>query len=298
MTTNTDFSGTNSISLSLENLTLQYNNLINNYEQAIADYNNLLKNNVTPSSTLTAINGKSFLGTGPITDSSNNNINKSNLKNCISACQSSTTCTGATFNSTTQMCSLRTGEGKMTPSNKYTYAIVPQQLILLSNIDNINNQLINLNTQMLQIAQNGQPIFNSQNNTIYSNSQQLVKNFNNLNKERQNIEKLVKQFEDLDKEQANGDIRLNQNYYSFLLLICITVVIIIALFKLPSWLSNGIHINITSVMPHEQKIYYIITTIIILLIAGYYISKKIFLTNINSGTYYVSNIGSSIITSF
>jgi len=298
MTTNTDFSGTNSISLSLENLKLQYNNLINNYEQAIADYNNLLKNNVTPSSTLTAINGKSFLGTGPITDSSNNNINKSNLKNCISACQSSTTCTGATFNSTTQMCSLRTGEGKMTPSNKYTYAIVPQQLILLSNIDNINNQLINLNTQMLQIAQNGQPIFNSQNNTIYSNSQQLVKNFNNLNKERQNIEKLVKQFEDLDKEQANGDIRLNQNYYSFLLLICITVVIIIALFKLPSWLSNGIHINITSVMPHEQKIYYIITTIIILLIAGYYISKKIFLTNINSGTYYVSNIGSSIITSF
>jgi hypothetical protein len=224
----TQNNATNSIILDLENLSVQYSNLLIQYEQAVADYNNVLtqksEGTVLP---MMSIKGQAFWGTAGISSS-----NVSKMANCKALCASNKSCSGATYDTKTNLCSIRTGDGGLVNSSKNTYALISQEKYLMMNIKNINSQLININTQILNTINNGKPVFETEYKLRSEKAQALINNYISLLQQKEKIYEIIEEQNTLDQSQIEGNIHINQNYYSFLFLLVLSIIFIIALYFL------------------------------------------------------------------
>lgn len=265
-----------SVILNLEILSTQYNNLLIQYKQAVADYINFLNHTNISDKTLTNISGQAFWGTGQAgTQAAYTNI--TNVNQCAALCLKTSKCTGATFNPTNYgkpMCWLRTGDGDTIPSKPNDYAIIPQAKMMLSNIKNINNKLTSVNNQILDKIKNSNSLYSEQYNERSQKASILLDNYKNLNKERVKIEKMINDYEDLDAEQIQGSLKVNSNYYSFLLLFALSIAILLLLYKFPNTSSNNSQSNGYFQRGGDgvlgQNFYYILLCIILLAIFIYY----------------------------
>ena len=166
-----------------------------------------------------------FLGTGTISQNQASNINA-----CIASCSAISNCSGATYNSQQQLCTLNSGEGNVIRStNASNYSIVPENLKYLSLIKNLNQELISVNNQIKQYINQGTPIFNSDTQQLQGKSANLNDRNNVLLKDRAKIEQLMKEFELLNVEQNNSDIFTSASYTIFIFLFIIAVIVIIIL---------------------------------------------------------------------
>ena len=148
----------NSIILNLETLRTTYKNLLIEYQQAVANYVNYLKQNPSNNTnSMVTINGKQFLGGSALSQN-----NSATLNDCIASCSSNPQCSGATYNPTNYkqpMCFLRTGDGNLVKGLSSDTAIVPKGKQLLSIVQNINQQLNETNAKIQALAKQAQPTY-------------------------------------------------------------------------------------------------------------------------------------------
>jgi hypothetical protein len=226
---------------------------------------------------LTAIKGEAFWGTGQVgSQSPYTNIT---IEECKALCSSTNGCSGATYNPTAHgqpMCWLRSGDATPIPALDSDYAILPEGKELLMNMENINQQLIDTNNQILKLVGNGGDIYNAQSSARKSNAEELIKNYLQLTVERDKIIKMVNQYQSLDQEQLQGNIKINQHYYSYLLLLALAIAVIFILYK-----SSGGTISVSPeqiikpVQALGSNIYYIIFGIILTILLFIYFSNII-----------------------
>lgn len=220
----------NSIILNLETLRTNYKNLLIQYQQAVANYVNYIKQDPSSNNMVekyVTINGKQFLGSSTLSQN-----NSATLNDCIASCSSNPKCSGATYNQTNYkqpMCFLRTGDGNLVNGLSSDIAIVPKGKQLLSIVQNINNQLNETNTQILDLAEQAKPTYNELNIEKESENETLIKQYAQLHAERVKIDKMMSEYETLDQSQSEGTIETNKNYYVYILL-CIIAILIIFLF--------------------------------------------------------------------
>jgi hypothetical protein len=99
MSTINDYTESNSIILDLETLRVNYNNLLNQYRQAVTNYVTYLNLDISNSTynsspkPLEIVNGYVYSGTSTIRQ-----INGSTVQECKASCSATSGCTGATFN--------------------------------------------------------------------------------------------------------------------------------------------------------------------------------------------------------
>jgi hypothetical protein len=176
---------------------------------------------------LTTMPGKQFLGTSALSQN-----NSATLNDCIASCASNPMCSGATYNETNYkqpMCFLRTGDGNLVDGLSSDVAIVPQGKQLLSIVQNINNQLNETNTQIVSLTEEANPTYNELNSEKETENEVLVKQYAQLNVERVKIDKMMKEYESLDQSQSEGTLDTNKNYYVYILL-CIIAILMVFLF--------------------------------------------------------------------
>jgi hypothetical protein len=240
-----EFKESNSNVLDLESLTKEYSNLLISYKQAVTDYVNYLKqesNQIDSSNSNTnnsnnnqqnmvTINGSTYWGTSSVGEN-----NSTTVQQCQASCAKTTGCTGATFNKSNTTsgttCWLRGGDGNLSTGTTNDTAIVQTGKQLLSMIKNINSQLKTTNKKIQDKIALMKPGYNQQLTDSKQNTQELIKQFNMLSEDRNKVQKMLEEYETLDQQQEGGNIRINQNYYSFLLLIGITIIIIIMIISL------------------------------------------------------------------
>ena len=223
-----EYQESNSIVLDLESLSAQYRNYLIEYQQAVANYVNFLKQPPSNSSMSTA-NGSSYWGTSSVGE----NVSQT-LQQCEASCANTAGCTGATFNPPNNgqvNCFLRGGSGNLSPGTNNDYAIVPTATMLLFIVQNLNQQLTDVNSQIQQKTTAGQPLFNEQSEQRGAQTFELIGQFIQLNEEREKINQMLDEYQTLDQQQTQGDVMINQNYYSFLLLLGLAIVILIILYK-------------------------------------------------------------------
>ena len=214
-----------SIVLDLENLSAQYSNLLIEYEQAVANYSALIQQKISGTAQpLMTIQNNAFWGTGSISS----NVIPS-APQCKALCSTTNGCSGATYNPTNKICSLRNGEGSLVPDNN-SYAFISEETYLLLNIKSINNQLIEINQQILNKTQEGEPDLNGEYAERLVKGQELLQNYIMLNRERERINEIVQSYETLDYQETEGNIKINQNYYSFMLLIILSIALVVILY--------------------------------------------------------------------
>jgi len=107
-----------------------------------------------------------------------------------------------------------------------------------------------------------------------------------LNQEKERIDMIVQSYENLNKEEVEGNITINQNYYSFILLIilAIALIVILYLFSGSSSTSSTTTVNpIPAINPYQPNVqaggqlgisaYFIVFAIILIVLVIKYFSN-------------------------
>ena len=275
----------NSITMDLENLQQKYSDLLIKYKAAVSEYilflNNESKKSRQDQPELVSIQGQAYIGT----DSAGQSSAKT-LQDCIASCSSNSKCTGATFIS--NKCDIRTGDSEITPSTNDSYAIIPKSKQLLLNMENINQQLLIINKEINDKIQIYQPQYYENNKMGKQKTQELLAHYENLSKERETILKMLNQYEILDRTEEQNQIKINQNYYTYILLTILAIAIIYLLYKasfinMPSTVQYGGDLGIGT--------YYIIFIIILIIISlNFYFRYFYKFSYIHLLYHYLSNI--------
>jgi hypothetical protein len=235
-----------SLVLDLETLNVQYSNLLTQYEQAVANYTNLIQqqsaSNTSPP--LMTIPNNAFWGTADI---SSNII--PTVYQCKALCATTSGCSGATYNTTTQTCSLRSGEGSLVPSASNLVALIPEETYLLLNMQSINAQLIQINQEILNKTTAGETVFDSEYTERQTQAEELLKNYIMLTAEKNKINGMINDFENLNQEEIDGNITISKNYYSFVLLLILSIALIVLLFMFSGSSSTNANANSSMALP-------------------------------------------------
>jgi len=225
--------------LNLETLYAQYDNLLIQYKQAVADYITHLNSNPSSQTAFTHIRGQAYWGTGQAGTQAAYNV--PDVNSCSALCSRTTGCTGATFNPkayANPMCQLRTGDSNPVVSSASDYAIIPREKEVLFNMKYINEQLTHVNQLIMSKINDNIPAHENQIVQRSQKNSELLANFKKLTDERKKINNMVNEYDGLDSAQNEGDLRANQNYYHFLLLVVIAIFFIILFFRFATYLPS------------------------------------------------------------
>ena len=227
---------------------------------------------------MTKMQGKVFWGSGQA--GSQSVYTGGTVEQCQALCSSTANCSGATYNPTAHgqpMCFLRTGDGQVVPALDSDVAIIPEGQKYLLIIEAINNKLISTNQQIQNIINQSQPVYDSMKTERQQQNKELIQNYAKLVAEREKIAETLKSYEDLDKSEQQGQMRVTQKQYSYILLSIIAIGVIFILYKFSGILTSQpqgdsqIYNQTGGEIP--QSTYYVLLIIIILIILFNYYSN-------------------------
>jgi len=216
----------NSKLIALQALEGQYRNKLTEYESGYATYISALQSQNSGSSSYVVLPGQTYMGTGSISETINSSVSM-----CEASCSANALCTGASFNSTSKVCKLRSGNSLLTPGATSDNAIITNVRQQLINLETINAQLIELNNQMTTIYSQIQPNVTSQNASLSTNDATLTSQYTELMKEKLKIVKLIDEYKDIYSEYSEKSISTDQQNSSYYLWLIITIVSVILLIK-------------------------------------------------------------------
>jgi hypothetical protein len=264
----------NSIVLDLETLTKKYQTLLIEYQQAALNYINYVNEQAVDNSStrsMMTIQGSAYWGTNGISQNISNSLSE-----CKASCINTDGCTGATYNSTDYeqpMCWLRSGISKIAVGKDGDYAIVNKAQNLLSIVQDINEQLTDINEQILSKKKEGQPLYDSNLQESQVQNSDLIDKYNILIADRTKIAQLMNEYQTLDEQQNEGNVKISQNYYSYVLLF---VFAIISIYFLVKYSSNQNLVRITSQTSgvSSSNPYYVVFGIIIIILIIHFLVNR------------------------
>jgi len=225
---NTQFNNNNTSSIiHLEYLNKKYKTLLYEYRKANLEYANFIQTNGYSSNQMSYKKGLAYWGTSKLSVE-----NGSTLQNCEASCSSNSQCSGATFNSVNNLCSLRIGESELSSAPQTDYAIIPKEKELLLHIESINKELTNVNIKLQELTKSERKMYNKQIHQRYEKNNTLQTEYAQLLNERTNFKAIINEFEQLDTEQNEDGLYASQNYYFSILLGFIVVLVIFILIRL------------------------------------------------------------------
>lgn len=226
----------------MDMLSSKFNSLLTQYQDTYQEFLNSIN---TDNNTFTTVPNSAFVG-----QSNLNTIQGSSVNNCLTSCTSDSSCSGATFDSNLNTCTVSSGTGKIINSTNQT-AIVKQALYYSNQLKQLNSELLSLNNSMMQTANTSA---NSYTQTQQMNSQKaeiLNKNYNTLEQERGQIEEIIRQYETLNSAYENGNINVTSNYYVYMFYLVIAVFLVFMLLKTSvsgTQVGGGSHMKVSPLL--------------------------------------------------
>ena len=175
---------------------------------------------------MTSIKGTAFWGTSTLSQSKVSTVGQ-----CQALCSKTSGCSGATYNQTTTLCSLRKGDANIVTGSPTDYSIVPKAKSLLKIVESINDKLTQVNQKIQTLSKTAEKEYNSQYVKRTKGNTDLINQYKNLVVERNKIKNMLDEYQTLDEQQQEGNIQISQNYYSFILLMILAVLVVFLLYK-------------------------------------------------------------------
>lgn len=218
--------------LQLQSLETEFDLVMTQYKQAYLDFINSVQtingNNYGNNRQFTSLQGRRFWGTAGIKDVTVNSEDE-----CSAMCAQDAKCTGATFNSSTGYCWLRSGNGSVTVStNNNEFALMPSVSQNTNNLQMLNDKLINLNLQIMDTLNEIEPVAFDETERKNEKKAFMETTNGNLLSEREKIEKLLDQYNDLTQQYNVNSIYVRQTNAMYMLWSFISISLIIIIIKL------------------------------------------------------------------
>jgi hypothetical protein len=209
--------------MSFETISNEYNSILTQYQET---YQNYISSLDTSNNSLFIIPNSSIDGQTAISSTQ-----ETSSDTCSSTCSATSSCTGAVFNATNNNCILGSG-GTSVIKSPNTNAIVKSSLYYSYQLQQLNQQLLILNQQMMQMSSQRENTFQTSQQNIMQKEQILTQNYKVLIRDRSNLDYMIKQFQTLDQNAIDGSLVVTSNYYTYIALLFITILLVCLLIKL------------------------------------------------------------------
>jgi hypothetical protein len=209
------------MSIQLQNLSNEFNTLISKYQDTYKKYIDVINYD---NKKLTTFDNYAFYGKNPI-----NTLNNTTIENCKSTCSSNSSCSGATFNTTYNNCTLTSGFGNLVQEQK-SNAIVKEAMYYSYQLQKLNSKLMDINQQIINVSNNYDEFKKSQQKNVYKKNL-LDNNYETLSYERTQIERMIREYETLNTAYENGNINVTSNYFTYISLLFIAILLIFLLLQ-------------------------------------------------------------------
>lgn len=224
----------------------QYKQKLTEYESAYATYISALQSQNNGSNSFVVLPGQKYMGTGSISD-----ITNSTTTTCEAACSANSLCTGASFNSISNICQLRSGNSLLSVGATSDNAIISEVRQKLINLETINAQLIEINNQMTTIYKQLEPDLQYQKNTMTENNYDLIVQYFHLMEEKAKIQKLLDEYNDINKNNSNMSLMADQensSYYLWLIIAAIAITLTLKFIFFPESKGNLISVVMWTIL--------------------------------------------------
>jgi len=225
MSNNLEVDKVESSILNLETLEAEFDLVMTQYKQAYLDYINSLQTKTTNNNKkeFSVIQGKRFWGTSGIKD-----IVVNKVEECQAACAEDMKCSGATFNSSSGYCWLRSGSGSVSISNNNNEsAIMPTLSQDINNLKELNDRLMELNSKIItELSSREYDVLTEIDNKDIKKADMEQVNAR-LNEERKQIYELLDQHTDINTQYNDNSLYVNQSNASYIIWSVIAIVMII-----------------------------------------------------------------------
>jgi hypothetical protein len=206
----------------IQNLNTKFNDILSEYQNTYQAY---LKTIDSSSNDLTVLDNFAYNGGTSISQSPSTGAD-----DCLTSCQNTTSCTGATFDASGQLCSLTSGQGNIIKSSGSS-AILQQSAVYSYKLQALNSQLISLNKEISNNVSGSYSGYQQQQDQEQQQQQTMEQNYQVLEQERGEINRMVRQFQNLDGAMDNGEINVTMYYYNYVILTFIAIILIMLLVK-------------------------------------------------------------------
>ena len=234
---NSQISNNSSNTITLETLGKEYNAAIINYQQAYQDLISIIQNNGTNGNSLTEIPGKVYFSTTNLNGANGQTITTGS--ECQALCQSTTGCSGATYDIEQQLCRLGSGDGATSNANSNYIAYVTPIENAISNVEYWNGMLIQLNQSILTILENESPEYLNQIQERKVNNSQLKNNLQQLMEEKNNVNEMIRYHQSDNRGLVDTSIVTTENYSKYILYSFIAIITFIIFIKVAFMSKSG-----------------------------------------------------------
>jgi hypothetical protein len=207
--------------MSNQTLSNQFNTILTQYQNT---YKSFIDSVNSSNNNLVSVPNTLFTAKNTISISPN-----SSSKSCKKSCLSNASCSGATIDANNN-CTLSSGTGNIITSSDTT-SFVPESVSYIYQLQGLNEQLISINQQIMNTSNNDAEQYQQDEQNNSQKKQMLQQNYQTLTQERDNIDKMLREFETLDSAYDNGTIVLTSNYYNYIALLLISILLAFMLMK-------------------------------------------------------------------
>ena len=210
---------------SSQTLSNKFNSLLQEYQSTYKSFTENINSSNNNNNNLVSLPDFAYNGGNTI-----DTITESSVDNCQTSCTTNSDCKGATFNSSNNNCTLSSGKGMLLNSSGST-AIVDKGLYYSYKLQQLNIQLMDVNTQLSQSINKNSAGYSQNTQQGQQQDQNLQQNYNVLEEEREVIDRMILDFKTLNSAQENGEITVTMYYYNYIVLLLITILLIFLLIK-------------------------------------------------------------------
>ena len=189
--------------IKVETLQREYQVTLQQYQVSSNNYVTSL--DAADKNTFVALKGRTWWGSSGLKEGTVATQNQ-----CESMCATDAKCTGATFNPVQKYCWTRKGDGKLSPGDDNSYALLTKQKSALELTNSLNDKLISINTQITTLLKVMEPEVNEQKKEIYEKQETLDKSYQKLLENKLDMEKQLQEYYSIDQENEKQSLFVTQ----------------------------------------------------------------------------------------
>lgn len=156
----------------------------------------------------------------------------SSSEQCLANCYSKSNCSGATYDSTTNYCWIRGGNGRVAPGKENETAIIKKTILYKYQLENLNNNLININNKIMKIMNDNESLINNSSNLKKNQDDVLNYNKKMITENQIEINNLNNQYQNLKIADQNTTLMVNQSYFWYVVYLIIVLFLGVFLFSI------------------------------------------------------------------
>lgn len=175
---------------------------------------------------------------------------------CLADCYMKPACTGATFDSDTNYCWTRTGNGKIAQGNKNQTAIIKKTVLYKYQLNDLNDKLLKLNDEIIILINSNAKVF-EQNEQLRAHKQDILNaNKHNLEKTQFELSLLKNENNTIEATNETSELLVNRNYYRYIILLFLAIILgmfLVKILLIPSNSTQTIENNIQQLVGGYSK---------------------------------------------